>query len=122
MASSKLAKAIDEIDTFEKAKAAFLADVKEKHRDDAREWLKSQDSAHEAQRMCQTLSDQGEAQYSSKGSFTLGGHNALPKKVVTKLLDNINTFVSVGDFALKGGPESVTACRFPLITLSADYD
>lgn len=108
MASSNLSKEINEIDNFEKAKATCLADVKEKHKDDAKEWLRSQDTAQEAQSMCRTLNDQGEAQYSSKGSVSIAGHSVFPKKIITKLLDNINTFVSVGDFALKGGPESVT--------------
>lgn len=107
--AARVTTTIKDVDNFEKAKASFLADVKEKHRADAKEWLRSQDSAQEAQTICKTLSDESEAKYSSKGSVTLAGHNVFPKKVITKLLDNIDTFVSVGDFAIKGGPESVRA-------------
>jgi len=57
--------------------------------------------------MCSEASARSEKQCSSKGSFATGGHEVLLRKVIGTLLRNIDSFVKVGDLAIKGGPESV---------------
>ncbi|KAI9699589.1 MAG: hypothetical protein M1820_007088 [Bogoriella megaspora] len=100
----------------------FREDVKDRIRDDKdrvllNEFLSDRSTPKEAQDACKTLGDQSGEKY---GGVKSGDKEIIPAKWISNILGNIDSFVAVGNFAMKGAPESVGMAWFAVkLTLSA---
>ena len=81
------------------------------------EFLKDRANPEEVVTTCKSLQDQAGEKY---GSVKSGDKELIPAKWISNILGNIDSFVAVGNFAMKGAPESVGMAWFAVkLTLSA---
>ncbi|KAL9083000.1 MAG: hypothetical protein Q9165_008696 [Trypethelium subeluteriae] len=82
------------------------------------EFLKDRASPEEVLGACKILQDQAGEKYGS--GVKAGDKEVIPAKWISNILGNIDNFVAVGNFAMKGAPESVGMAWFAVkLTLSA---
>ena len=81
------------------------------------EFLRDRASPEEVLSSAKGLQDQSGEKYGAK---KVGDKEVIPAKWIDNILGNINNFVAVGNFAMKGAPESVGMAWFAVkLTLSA---
>ncbi|KAI9685134.1 MAG: hypothetical protein M1822_004721 [Bathelium mastoideum] len=81
------------------------------------EFLKDKASPEEVVVSCKGLQDKAGEKY---GSIKSGDKEIIPAKWISNILGNIDNFVAVGNFAMKGAPESVGMAWFAVkLCLSA---
>ena len=81
------------------------------------EFLKDRASPEEVSTTCKTLQGQAGEKY---GGIKSGDKEIIPAKWISNILGNIDSFVAVGNFAMKGAPESVGMAWFAVkLTLTA---
>ena len=83
----------------------FLDDLRGRGVDKAtiEQFLKDKASAEDAKRSCQSLQGDAGKKY---GQMEVAGQK-IPGKWINLIMDNINRFVSITDYAMKGAPETV---------------
>lgn len=91
----------------------FREDVKERIRDSKdqsllEEFLRDKAAPEDAITSCKALGDQTGEKY---GGVKVAGKEVIPTKWVNNVLSNIDSFVAVGNYAMKGAPESVSHVR-----------
>jgi hypothetical protein len=93
------------------ARDSFIKGVKDDDKKDATDFIASKATLAEARSDCKDVDRQAGARYSTEKShsFSVGGKRIVPKAIMIKLLQNLDTFTTMGDVAVKGGPESVLA-------------
>jgi hypothetical protein len=91
------------------ARDTFIKGVKDEDKEYATEFIASKATLAEARSDCNNVDRQAGARYSTEKSFSfsVGGKKIVPKAIMIKLLQNLDTFTTMGDVAVKGGPESV---------------
>ena len=81
------------------------------------EFRRDNASPEEVKAACKSIQDQAGEKY---GSIKVGDKEVIPAKWISNILGNIDNFVAVGNFAMKGAPESVGMAWFAIkLTLSA---
>jgi hypothetical protein len=100
---------IFEEECWGKAMKDFRSGVKSDDKELAEKFLKTNSTLSDARDACKTVECDTDARYSTKDSpsITIGGVKIKPKALFVKLLNNLDTFIMMGDVAVKGGPESV---------------
>jgi hypothetical protein len=91
------------------ARDTFMKGVKDDDKDYATKFIASKVTLLDARGDCKDVDRQAGARYSTEKSFSfsVGGKKIIPKAIMIKLLQNLDTFIAMGDVAVKGGPESV---------------
>jgi len=95
----------------------FRSDLKRNHpnskyESQLHEYLKARNSADDARRTCESLSTETEKKYSSV--IKIGDTEILTKKWISRIMNNIGNFISVGNVAMTGAPESVGLAWFAI--------
>lgn len=88
----------------------FKKDLKERRVDQATidEFLKENTTANDARQSCLELKEHANQKYEK---VEVAGRE-LPKKWISSIMDNIDKFVSITDFAMQGAPETVGLAWF----------
>ena len=102
---------------YEEGLQIFRSDFKKSHPDSKyesqlHEYLKARNSADDARRTCESLSTETEKKYSSV--IKIGDTEILTKKWISRIMNNIGNFISVGNVAMTGAPESVGLAWFAI--------
>jgi hypothetical protein len=89
---------------------AFLADLRNRgvDKNTIDQFLKDKTTSEDARQSCQSLQSDTNKKY---GQVEVAGRQ-IPTKWIACIMDNINRFVSITDYAMKGAPESVGLAWF----------
>ncbi|KAL9084712.1 MAG: hypothetical protein Q9165_007960 [Trypethelium subeluteriae] len=92
------------------ARDDFTKEMREKNMDEKqiRSYLSEQSSPEEAKKLCTSLADTSDAKWNKA---EVGGKQ-VSTKWVSRIMDNIDRFVAIGDYAMKGAPETVGLAWF----------
>ncbi|KAK1753187.1 ankyrin-3 [Echria macrotheca] len=94
----------------------------EKDRGILGEFLTLKATPHDAKKAAESLGEEVGRKYGSRRV----GDTEIPQKWIAGILDNIGSFIQIGDYATEGAPESVGlawyAVRLTLSAIQANYD
>ena len=73
-------------------------------------FLKERATCEEAKRSCVILQEDSSQKYGS--DTTIGGKSIIPAKWIGRMMENMDSFVAVGNFTMKGAPETIGLAWF----------
>ncbi len=100
------------VSLWEEGRDQFLKNLRKRGVDKqtADQFLQDKAASEDVKLSCRSLQADSERKY---GQFEIAG-KGIPKKWIARIIDNVGKFVAIGDFAMKGAPETVGLAWFAI--------